>query len=75
MAEKTIGKLVWQDPERVSGQPCFFGTRVPIQNLFDYLEGGYTVEDFAQRFTLDIEQVNGVLRLGLAGIQHELDAA
>jgi hypothetical protein len=28
------------DPEIMSGAPCFAGTRVPIQNLIDYLEGG-----------------------------------
>jgi uncharacterized protein (DUF433 family) len=28
----------------MSGAPCFSGTRVPIQNLIDYLEGGDTIE-------------------------------
>ena len=28
------------DPEIMSGAPCFAGTRVPIQNLINYLEGG-----------------------------------
>ena len=74
-SERSIGDLVWQDADRVSGQVCFFGTRVPIQNLCDYLEGGYTVEQFAQRFELSAEQVNGVLKLGLQAIQHELNAA
>ena len=34
------------NPNKVSGMPVFAGTRVPIQNLFDYIEGGETVEDF-----------------------------
>gem|GEM_PF-2274409 len=72
---RIIGKLVWQDPDRVSGQPCFYGTRVPIQNLFDYLEGPYTAEQFAQRFRLPLDQVQGVLKLGLLGIEQQLDAA
>ena len=38
------------NPEKVSGQPVFAGTRVPIQNLFDYLEGGDSLEDFLEGF-------------------------
>lgn len=34
------------DPEIMSGAPCFRGTRVLIKNLFDYLEGESTLEDF-----------------------------
>ena len=36
--------------EKVSGTPVFAGTRVPIKNLFDYLEGGETLEDFLEGF-------------------------
>ena len=32
------------------GTPVFRGTRVPLQNLFDYLEGGDTLEDFLEGF-------------------------
>lgn len=32
------------------GVPVFRGTRVPVQNLFDYLEGGDTLEDFLSGF-------------------------
>jgi len=38
------------NPEKVSGEPVFAGTRVPIQNLFDYLEGGDSLEDFLEGF-------------------------
>jgi uncharacterized protein (DUF433 family) len=38
------------DPEIMSGAPCFAGTRVPIQNLIDYLEGGDSIEDFLEDF-------------------------
>ena len=34
------------DPERLSGVPCFKGTRVPVQNLLDYIEGGSTIDEF-----------------------------
>ena len=38
------------DPDRVSGAPCFAKTRVPIQNLFDYLESGAPLEEFLTGF-------------------------
>lgn len=38
------------DPEKMSGTPVFRGTRVPIQNLFDYLEGGENLDDFLEGF-------------------------
>jgi uncharacterized protein (DUF433 family) len=46
------------DPEIMSGAPCFAGTRVPIQNLIDYLEGGDSIGDFLEGFpTVSREQV------------------
>jgi uncharacterized protein (DUF433 family) len=38
--------IVWISPDRVSGTPCFKGTRVPIQALIDHIEGNSTFEDF-----------------------------
>ena len=38
------------DPEIMSGIPVFAGTRVPIQNLFDYLAGTSSLEEFLQDF-------------------------
>ena len=32
------------------GLPVFRGTRVPVQTLFEYLEGGETLEDFLEGF-------------------------
>jgi len=46
------------DPEIMSGTPCFAGTRVPIQNLIDYLEGGDSIDDFLDGFpSVSREQV------------------
>ena len=42
--------LVSRDPEIMSGALCFSGTRVPVQNLFDYLEGSSSLEDFLENF-------------------------
>jgi uncharacterized protein (DUF433 family) len=53
-----MSSVVKIDPEIMSGAPCFAGTRVPIQNLIDYLEGGDSIEDFLEGFpTVSRQQV------------------
>ena len=42
--------LVSRNPEIMSGALCFTVTRVPVQNLFDYLEGSSSLEDFLEDF-------------------------
>jgi len=50
------------DPEKMHGAPVFRGTRVPIQHLFDYLEGGKNVDVFLGHFpTVSRAQVIEVL--------------
>ena len=41
---------VHSDPEISGGIPIFRGTRVPVQSLFDYLEGGETLDQFLDQF-------------------------
>ena len=45
-----LDEIVHSDPEIVSGTPVFVGTRVPVQALLDYLEGGETIEEFLDDF-------------------------
>ena len=45
-----MSSVVKIDPEIMSGAPCFAGTRVPIQNLMDYLEGGDSIDEFLEDF-------------------------
>jgi uncharacterized protein (DUF433 family) len=45
-----MADAVVRDPEIMHGIPVFRGTRVPVQTLFDYLEGGETLEDFLKGF-------------------------
>ena len=53
-----MNSVIKIDPEIMSGAPCFAGTRVPIQHLMDYLEGGESIEDFLDGFpTVSREQV------------------
>jgi uncharacterized protein (DUF433 family) len=42
--------VVHSDPEILGGTPVFVGTRVPLRNLIDYLEGGYSLDDFLDSF-------------------------
>ncbi len=42
--------LVTCNPDIMSGTPVFRGTRVPVQTLFDYLEGGESIDDFLNGF-------------------------
>jgi uncharacterized protein (DUF433 family) len=43
-------EAITRNPEIMHGTPVFRGTRVPVQTLFDYLEGGATLEDFLEGF-------------------------
>ena len=45
-----LNEIIWVDSERMSGIPCFAGTRVPVQALLDHLEGGSTLDDFLKGF-------------------------
>jgi uncharacterized protein (DUF433 family) len=42
--------IIVSDPEVMSGTPCFRGTRVPLKNLMDYIEGGYPLAEFLEDF-------------------------
>ena len=42
--------VIVRDPEILGGIPCFRGTRVPFQNLLDYLEAGDTLNQFLDQF-------------------------
>jgi uncharacterized protein (DUF433 family) len=63
-AEELQG-IVHSNPEIMGGTPVFVGTRVPLGNLIDYLEGGESVEDFLEAFpTVKREQVIAVIEAG-----------
>ena len=61
--------IVHADPRIMGGTPVFVGTRVPLQNLIDYLEGGETIEDFLDGFpSVKREQVFAVIEAGKLAI-------
>jgi len=52
------------DPQVMSGTPCFAGTRVPVQTLFDYLSHGHALDEFLDDFpTVSRELALAVLKL------------
>jgi uncharacterized protein (DUF433 family) len=58
--------VIWINPARVSGAPCFYGTRVPLKNLFDSIAAGETLEDFLDGFE-GVTREQAVAVLDLAG--------
>ena len=65
MNTEELHGIIHSDPETMGGTPVFVGTRVPLQNLIDYLEGGESVEDFLEAFpTVSREQVIAVIEAG-----------
>ena len=58
----SLTRVVHSDPEILGGTPVFVGTRVPVQTLFDYLEGGETLDEFLTQFpTVTREQALATL--------------
>jgi uncharacterized protein (DUF433 family) len=68
--------LIWINPRRLGGTPCFSGTRVPIQNLFDYLESGHDIDEFLNDFEgVARDQAIGVIDRAHAGLLADLPKA
>ena len=60
----TSQSVVHSDPEILGGTPVFVGTRVQVQSLFDYLEGGETLDEFLRQFpSVHHEQAIAALEL------------
>ena len=56
--------IVHSDPDILGGTPVFTGTRVPVQSLFDYLEGGETLHEFLRQFpSVKREQALAALKI------------
>lgn len=62
-------KAIHSDPDILGGTPVFVGTRVPVQNLFDYLEAGDSLEQFLTQFpTVRRDQAVAALKLALKAV-------
>ena len=58
-------KVVHSDPEILGGTPVFVDTRVPVQSLFDYLEGGETLDRFLGQFP-SVKRAQAIAALDMA---------
>ena len=59
-----MNRVVTISPDIQSGEPVFTGSRVPVKNLFDYIKGGDTIDDFLEGFpSVSREQVLELLTL------------
>ena len=65
MKSEELKGIIHSDPTIMGGTPVFVGTRVPLQNLIDYLEGGESIEDFLEAFpTVSREQAIALIEAG-----------
>ena len=64
-------KVIHIDSDILGGTPVFWGTRVPVKNLFDYLETGETVDDFLRDF--ESVQRNQALRVSEKKVSYNLN--
>jgi uncharacterized protein (DUF433 family) len=56
--------IIIVDSEILGGTPVFYGTRVPVKNLFDYLEEGDNIDTFLEDFdAVKRDQVMKVLSI------------
>jgi uncharacterized protein (DUF433 family) len=60
-----LDDIVHSDPETLGGTPVFVGTRVPVQSLFDYLEGGKTLDECLRQFP-SVKRDQAIAALDLA---------
>ena len=68
LQKEKLSQVVWVDPDRMSGAPCFTGTRVPVQLLLDHLKHGDTIDDFLEGAP-SVTREQAELFLELAGQQ------
>ena len=71
-AQRIYKNLIWQDVDRMSGAVCFYGTRIPVSFLFDYLEHDKGIESFTSDYRVDIEVAREVVHLAGQGVENYL---
>lgn len=68
--------LITTSPNRLSGTPVFAGTRVPVQNLIEYLEAGDSLEAFLEDFpSVSRDHAVAVLELAKEALLSRAEAA
>lgn len=71
-------KIIYSDPEIMSGVPVFKGSRVPLQTFFDYLEGEEGLKEFIDDFpylkTQAIQVLENIAKVMIYRERHEQNA-
>ena len=65
---RRLEEVVWVDPDRLSGAPCFRGTRIPVQMLIDHVTAGFSLDEFLETVP-SLERGQALRFLELAGEQ------
>ena len=61
---RRLEEVVWVDADRLSGAPCFRGTRIPVQMLIDHLAAGFSLDEFLETVpSLDRAQAQRFIEL------------
>ena len=69
-------KVVHSNPNILGGTPVFVGTRVPLQNLIDYLEAGDTIDEFLDSFpSVTREQAIAALEIAREALEASAHSA
>ena len=63
-----LAEAVWVDPARMSDVPCFRGTRLPVQQIFDWIEDGIPLDGFLRDLQVDRRAATAVLRAGASAV-------
>lgn len=67
--DSLLAPFISVNPERMHGEPCFRGSRVPIQHLFDHLRAGDPLDEFLEGFPpVTREQAVAVIDLASRGL-------
>ncbi len=71
--DSPLAPYISVDPGRMHGEPCFTGSRVPIQILFDHLRAGDPLQEFLDGFPpVTRDQLVAVIDLAAMGLLHGL---
>jgi uncharacterized protein (DUF433 family) len=57
-----VNDYIEVNPKKMGGTPVFRETRIPVYVLFDYLEEGYSVEEFLNQHDIDPDLVHGFMK-------------
>ncbi|HXM44590.1 MAG TPA: DUF433 domain-containing protein [Bryobacteraceae bacterium] len=65
---RELEDVIWVDADRMSGAPCFKGTRIPVQMLIDHLAAGFSLDEFLETVP-SLERAPAQRLIDLAGEQ------